>query len=76
MGKRLASQVVHLLIGSHHLFHFIDFIFRVLVFRDQLIQLVVHLYPLGLDGCSLASFALDESVEHGLYHVADIHTFE
>ena len=37
---------------------------------------MVHLYPLGLDSCSLALFALDESVEHGLYHVADIRTFE
>ena len=57
-------------------FHFVDFVFQVLTFQDQLIQPVVQLYPLGLNGCSLASFALDESIECGLYYVADIHTFE
>ena len=62
---------------DHHLlFHFVDFVFQVLAYRDRLIQLVVHLYLLGLDDCSLASFALDESIEHGLYDVADIRTFE
>jgi len=37
---------------------------------------MVQLYPLGLDSCLLASFALNESIEHGLYYVADIRTFE
>ena len=62
---------------DHHLlFHFIDFVFQVLAYQDQLIQLVVHLYPLGLDDCSLALFALDKSIERGLYDMVDIRTFE
>jgi len=62
---------------DHHLlFHFVDFIFQVLTYQDRLIQLVVHLYLLSLDNCSLASFALNESIERGLYDMADIYTFE
>jgi len=58
------------------LFHFVDFIFQVLAFQDQLIQPMVQLYPLSPDSCSLALFALNESIEHGLYYMADIRTFE
>jgi hypothetical protein len=55
------SEVICLLVEHHHLlFRFVDFVFQVLAFRDQLIEFVVHLDPLTLHRRAFAPLALDD----------------